>query len=138
MAETDNKPIISVKTQVRWGEMDAYEHVNNAMYFRYMEEARIQLLHHLGGSLDPQSTGPVIVNAEAEFLAAVTYPDSLRIDCSAGELGRSSFMSYYRIYSEAQQGKLVCRGSAKVVWVDHRLNQSTPLPEILRQRIGQA
>jgi acyl-CoA thioester hydrolase len=134
MPEKASKPLFSIKIPIRWGDMDAYGHINNAVYFRYMEEARVLMLQQLGGSLDPQSTGPVIVNAQAEFLGAVSHPDTLRVDCFAADPGRSSFMTHYELYSQ-QQDKLVTKGSAKVVWVDHRINQSVALPEALRSQI---
>ena len=46
---------------IRWGDMDAMGHVNNTLYFRYMEIVRIEWLHKIGGKPDPAGEGPVIV-----------------------------------------------------------------------------
>jgi acyl-CoA thioester hydrolase len=121
---------------VRWGDMDAYNHVNNTLYLRYMEEARIQLLANMGYSLEDPQQGPVVVNLQCSFIQAVTYPDTLAITCYAAEPGNSSFMTYYKLYSQQQQA-LVCEGSAKIVWINKVTNRSTPLPTELRGVIEQ-
>ncbi len=126
--DTLQKPIFICRIPVRWGDMDAYHHINNAMYLRYMEEARIQLLYQAGIKMDGRGLGPVIVNASCTFLLPVTYPDTLVIECYIGDPGRSSFMSYYKLYSQSQQDRLVCEGSAKIVWIDPAENKSVPLP----------
>jgi acyl-CoA thioester hydrolase len=123
-----SKPIFQTQVAVRWGDMDAYQHVNNAMYLRYMEEARIQLLHKMGIKLNGRGFGPVIINASSTFLVPLTYPDNVTIDCYLAEPGRSSFMSYYKLYSQSMENKFVCEGSAKIVWIDTQTNLSVALP----------
>ncbi len=133
--EIQKKPIFICRIPVRWGDMDAYGHINNAMYLRYMEEARIQLLYKAGIKMDGRGLGPVIVNASSTFLLPVTYPDTLVIECSVAEPGRSSFISYYRLYSQSLNDRLVCEGSAKIVWIDPDHGKSVPLPEKIRSMI---
>jgi acyl-CoA thioester hydrolase len=128
--------IFSTDIPVRWGDMDAYAHVNNTLYLRYMEEARILLLQRMGYALDDASQGPVVVNLQCTFLQPVVYPDSLTIECFADQAGNSSFMSYYKLYSQ-QQDNLVCEGSAKLVWIDKKTTRSHPLPDDIRQMIEQ-
>ncbi|WP_245600998.1 acyl-CoA thioesterase [Marinobacterium jannaschii] len=140
MTAMDNtaKLIFSTHIDVRWGDMDAYSHVNNAMYMRYLEEARVQLLAEMGASMDGNGIDPVIINVGCTFLQPVTYPERLRIDCYVGAPGRSSFMSWYRIYPESAPDQLASEGYAKVVWMDHRSGRSTPLPEKIRRRLPSA
>jgi acyl-CoA thioester hydrolase len=128
--------LFSMEMPVRWGDMDAFAHVNNTLYLRYMEEARILLLQEMGYTLDDPNQGPVVVNLQCSFLKPVVYPDSLTIECLADQAGNSSFMSYYRLYSQ-QQGSLVCEGSAKLVWIDKKTTRSRPLPDDIRQMIEQ-
>jgi acyl-CoA thioester hydrolase len=128
--------ICSIEIPVRWGDMDAYAHVNNTLYLRYMEEARVQLLDQMGFTLGDAQQGPVVVNLQSSFLQPVVYPDSIRVDCFAGEPGNSSFMTYYRLFSNQQQA-LVCEGSAKIVWIDKQSNRSTPLPDAIRRMLEQ-
>ena len=133
--EIHHAPLYVSRLAVRWGDMDAYGHVNNAMYLRYMEEARIQLLYKAGVKMDGRGPGPVIVNAQSTFLLPVTYPDTLIIECFAREPGRSSFMSYYKLFSQSLQNQLVCEGSAKIVWIDPAHGKSVPLPEFILNMI---
>jgi acyl-CoA thioester hydrolase len=131
MTNYDLSVIFSTHISIRWGDMDAYGHVNNTLYLRFMEEARIQLLLQMGYSLDNDQEGPVVINIQSTFLQPVIYPDTLTIDCYAAEPGNSSFMTYYKLYSQ-QQNSLVCEGSAKVVWINKKTNRSSPLPTSLR------
>lgn len=119
----------SCSIPVRWGDMDAYGHVNNALYMRYLEEARVQLLEAIGISLDPDGEAPVVINVGCTFFKPVVYPDTLRIDCYIKDPGRSSFMTIYQVYSEKDPENPVSEGYAKVVWIDHRTERSVPLPE---------
>jgi len=117
---------------VRWGDMDAYGHVNNAMYLRYLEEARCQMLAQLDVALEGSRIAPVVINVGCTFLRPVVYPDTLTIHCYGGEPGRSSFMSTYEVFSQAQGGQKVSEGYAKLVWMDHDTGRSVPMPDTIR------
>lgn len=120
---------------VRWGDMDAYGHVNNAMYLRYLEEARVQLLAKMGASMDGNGVDPVVINVGCTFYKPVVYPDTLSIACYVKDPGRSSFMTHYQIFSAADSRTPVSDGYAKVVWMDHHSGKSVPLPEQIRAQI---
>ncbi|HSN46762.1 MAG TPA: thioesterase family protein [Casimicrobiaceae bacterium] len=112
---------------IRWGDMDALGHVNNTVYFRYMEQARIEWLSGLfpdgtawGG------TGPVIVNASCTFLVPLVYPGEIEVRMFLGDPGRSSVGSSYEI---ALSGRTCAEGAAKMVWIDLATGRSAPLPE---------
>ncbi len=136
MSEFEGKKIYSCRLPVRWGDMDAYGHVNNAMYMRYLEEARVQLLAEMGATMDGRGIDPVIINVGCTFLRPVVYPETLRIDCYVGDAGRSSFMTWYRIYAESMPEQPASEGYAKVVWMDHRSGRSVPLPEAIRAQVA--
>jgi acyl-CoA thioester hydrolase len=129
--------LFSFEMPIRWGDMDAYAHVNNTLYLRYMEEARILLLQQMGYSLNDPDQGPVVVNLQCSFLQPVVYPDNLTIECFADKAGNSSFMSYYKLYSKQQQNSLVCEGSAKLVWIDKKSTRSRALPDDIRYMIDE-
>ena len=136
MSHLENlKPLLTTHIDIRWGEMDAYGHINNAMYLRCMEEARIRLLFQMGYKLDGRGQGPVIVNVSSTFLAPVEYPDQLSIDCYLSDAGRSSCMSHYKSYSEQKKHSCICDGSAKIVWIDTSTGKSIELPQAIREVI---
>jgi acyl-CoA thioester hydrolase len=109
--------------------MDALGHVNNTVYFRYMEQARIEWLygqeHELGMGFAAGS-GPVIVNASCTFLEPLVYPGECEVRMFLGELGRSSVGSFYEIWKD---GRMFASGAAKIVWIDLSTGRPTPLPE---------
>ncbi len=117
---------------VRWGDMDAYAHVNNTLYFRFCEQARVEWIELLGFPVATAAQlGPVIINAACTFLMPITYPATVRVRLFAGAPGRSSVMTWYEIGVEGDE-QVYAEGSAKVVWMDHRTGKSVPIPDTLR------
>ncbi len=117
---------------IRWGDMDAMGHVNNAAYFRYMEVVRIDWLHTLGGPPDPRGCGPVIVNAFCNFIRQLEYPGSVLARHYVANPGRSSFETYITLERTDAPGLVCASGGAKTVWVDFPAGKSVPLPDWLR------
>lgn len=130
MARDDQDPIFSYDIPVRWGDMDAFGHVNNTLYLRYCEEVRFQLLAAKGIEISPTSY-PVVVTVGCTFYTPVFHPDTLRIDCYLSEPGRSSFLIEFDIFSQKKPGKPVARAHSKVVWVDAE-GKSQALPDVVR------
>lgn len=124
---------------VRWGDMDAYGHVNNANYFRYFEQARVEWCEGLGYPVRPEAgEGMVIVTAACTFLIPVSYPATVVVDLFVGEPGRSSVMSWYELRVEGDE-RLYAEGSSKMVWMSQATGKSTPMPEDLKAHLqGQA
>ena len=120
---------------IRWGDMDAMGHVNNTVYFRYMEQARISWFEHLGVAPDPKGEGPVIVNASCTFMKQLVYPGNVEIRMYAGKIGRSSFETWLELRPSYDAATVYAEGAAKVVWVDFPKGRSTALPEKIRQII---
>ncbi|MFO7786535.1 MAG: thioesterase family protein [Halospina sp.] len=116
---------------VRWGDQDAYGHVNNTVYFRFFEEARIRWFDSLTLTADGQGEGPVIVTTAATFHQELVHPATIRVEVRTGRAGNSSLETIYRVL-DADDGTLYASGSAKVVWIDHDTGRPTPLPDQLR------
>lgn len=137
MSEVSSRRLVySCTLPVRWGDMDAFGHVNNAMYLRYLEEARVQMLvEMLGNQITEGDFATVVINVGCTFLKPITYPDTVRIDCYAGELGRSSFMTWYEVFALSDPEPMASEGYAKVVWMDRRTGKSAPLPDYLVQAV---
>ena len=126
------KLIYTARIPVRWGDMDAYGHVNNTVYFRFFEQARCEWIEHMGFRVSPEeATGPVIINASCTFLAPVNYPATVIINMYAGDPGRSSVMTWYELFIEGEE-RLYAEGAAKTVWMDMRSGKSAPLPDKVR------
>lgn len=124
---------LTTKIPVRWGDLDRYGHLNNTLYFRYFEQARIEWIEQKDFRVDPDETeGVVIVHADCTFLIPVNYPATAIVKVFAGEPGRSSVMNWYELYIEGDE-RLFATGSAKLVWVDNRTGKSLPLPAKMRE-----
>ena len=119
---------------VRWGDMDALGHVNNTVYFRYMEQVRIEWLTSFFDMAAESTAGPVLINSKCDFLRSIKYPDQIEVQMYIDVPGRSSFESHYQIYRLGPEKTLCAEGSGKVVWVDRTTEKSTPLPEVVLQQ----
>lgn len=124
------QPNFSCEIPLRWGDMDAFGHINNTLYLRYCEEARFQWLLEAGIKVLPDSY-PVVVTVGCTFLRPVIYPETIRVDCFATEPGRSSFEAQYRLYTRAEPSDPAAHAYSKIVWVGAD-GKSRPLPEKVR------
>ena len=126
---------------MRWGDMDAMGHVNNTLYFRYMEIGRMEWLHALlqqagqGPDAPPPGQGPVVVNAFCNFLRELRHPGSVLVRVYAANPGRSSFDTFYELLREDRPGEVYANGGAKVVWIDHEARKSVELPAAMRRAV---
>ena len=119
---------------IRWGDMDAMGHVNNTVYFRYMEQARIGFYERYGasGAGLPPDHGPVVINSSCTFRKALTYPGSVEVRVFAGEFGRTSLMTWYEIRPSYDPDVIYADGAAKACFIDMKRNKAVPLPQTLR------
>lgn len=119
---------------VAWGDMDAFGHVNNVLYYRYIESARIAYLEHL--NVFKYEVGPVVASSHCQYLKPVFYPDQLKIATRIEDLRQSAFRMNYVLWSETQQ-TIVAKAEAVIVFVDHKTMQKAVIPSDLRAAIIQ-
>lgn len=129
--EHRRKLIHTTTLPIRWGDMDAYGHVNNTVYFRYMEQARVEWLEDRGYQVRPGGDGPVIINAACTFLIPMTYPGTVEVRTYVGAIGRSSLQTYVEMRL-AGEATVYAEGLAKIVWWNTATGKSVPLPDALR------
>lgn len=129
--EHKKKLIHITKMPIRWGDMDAYGHVNNTVYFRYMEQARVEWIEAMAVPVRPGGAGPVIINASCTFLIPMNYPGTVEVRTFAGAIGRSSCQTYVEMRIECDD-RIYAEGAAKVVWMDTQTGKSVPLPDHVR------
>ena len=116
---------------IRWGDMDAMNHVNNTVYFRYLETARIDWFRSIGCPVDPRGEGALIVNAFCTFHKQLEYPGDIVVKMYVSDPGRSSFESWSTIERADDPGVVYASGGATTVWVDFAKQKSVPMPEWL-------
>ena len=130
--EHKRKLIYATNLPIRRGDMDAMNHVNNTVYFRYMEQARIEWLESLGyGTGQHTDEGPVIVNAGCTYLVPLVYPGNVEVRMFIGHPGRSSLPTHYELRLQGNE-KLYATGDAKMVWINPASGRSIPLPGNMR------
>lgn len=97
---------------VAWGEMDAFNHLNNVVFYRYAESARIAYLYKLG--MFAEGNMIVLAQSSCQYLSSVHFPDTLHIGVRCKKMGNTSIVFEYGFYSQAQQ-KIVAMGEAVIV-----------------------
>ena len=133
--EKPNEPrilLVTLAIAVRWGDMDANAHVNNATYFTYMEQARIEWLNTAGMQNTAAGEGPVVVKTSCTYLKPIAYPATLEIRVYGGAPGRTSFPTWYEIFDAADAAAKYAEGDATMVWTNRASGKSQPVPDALR------
>jgi acyl-CoA thioester hydrolase len=135
---TADRVLLSVlEIAVRWSDMDANRHVNNALYFTYFEQARIDWLERVGMQDTAAGEGPVVVQTSCNFTRPIPYPEMLELRVYGGAPGRTSFRTYYEIVGTRDTGVKYADGEAVMVWVNRNTGKSCALPEALRSLLTQ-
>lgn len=121
---------------VNWGEMDALGHVNNSVYFKYFESARLAYLEQIGAwdLLREHGITTVLASTQARYRLPLTYPDTIEVGARVAALMKDRFAMDYAVYSRRHQ-RVATQGSGLVVSVGREDGRKTPLPEALKRRI---
>ena len=131
----ENFPVI-VQFPIAWGEMDALGHVNNTVYFRYFESARVAYLTKIN-FIDPAANngiGSILASTQCDFRKALTYPDAVAIGARVMEIGNDRFTMEYRLVSHRLQ-KIAAEGKGIIVSYNYHEKRKTDLPEAIRRNI---
>lgn len=128
-------PVV-VEQDVAWGDMDAYAHVNNVVYFRYFENARIPWLDRVGWmkSREESGKGPIIASTSARYRRPVSYPDRLLVGVRAADVQADRVTIEYRLVSTTLNA-IAADGQAVVVSYDYRAAAKCPIPDAVRAAI---
>ena len=121
---------------IRWGDMDTMGHVNNTLYFRYFEIARLEWIYRVGAAAHPGAgEGPVIVNAFCNFIRQLEFPGDVRVRTYLGALGKTSFDTFHEMLRTDDPETVYANGGATVVWVDFPQQKSVPMSDHARALI---
>jgi acyl-CoA thioester hydrolase len=128
-------PVV-IRSLVHWGEMDAYGHVNNTVFFRYFETARMAFLGRCGflASYEHDRIGAILHSTDCRFRRPVFHPDEVLIGARALDVSGDRFTMAYRVVSLAQQ-ETVAEGEAVIVAYDYGAGRKTALPEDVREGV---
>ena len=130
------KLVYEMVVPIRWGDMDAMNHLNNAMYFRYLETVRIEWMNSIGCAPDVAGEGPVIVNAFCNFYKQLQYPAEVLIKMYVSDAGRTTFETWGTMELTTAPGVICAAGGATTIWVDFPIQKAKTLPDWLRQIVS--
>jgi acyl-CoA thioester hydrolase len=120
--------VATIHLALRWGDMDALGHLNNTVYFRFLEEGRISWLNNLQAQ-PTAAAGFLLASAGCNFRRAVGYPETVAISTFIANIGRSSISLYQEIRSVGEGETLYADSDSRLVWADFARGQAMPMPE---------
>jgi acyl-CoA thioester hydrolase len=128
-------PVI-VEQFVAWGDMDYYRHVNNTVYFRYFENARLEYFRQLGWFKYEEETGvgPILADTQCRFRKPLSYPDRIFIAARIPTIGEDRMPMEYRLVSHRLDA-IAAEGQGTIVTYSYRDGKKVPVPEEIRRRI---
>ena len=128
-------PIV-VRIPVLWSDLDAYGHVNNAVLFRYFEQARMEYLARCGfiESYEKDKVGAILHSASCRFRKPIFHPDTVEVGTRVTEMEDDRFTMEYVVRSTAQDA-VAAEGTAVVVSYDYMAGKKTSLPPQVRVAI---
>ncbi len=118
---------------VQWGDQDAFGHVNNVVYIRWLESARVDLLKACPSTVSMSGTGPgpILASVQCDFRRQLRFPDWVFVGSRITRIGRSSADIGHAIVSGAQ-GEIVAEGKSVIVVFDYTLQRVCRIPDDLR------
>ncbi len=130
-----NRWPVTIELPVQWGDMDSFGHVNNVVYLRWFESARIAYFEKAGILSQMPDIGPIQARQVIDYRLPLRYPDRLLVSATVTKLGNTSFTMGLRARSHAHDRAIAAEGEAVIVMVDYRNNRKVPLGEVLRKNI---
>ena len=128
-------PVV-IERAVRWGEMDAFRHVNNTVYFRWFEDGRIAYFERLDLEkiMEETGVGPILGSTECRFRLPLVYPARISIGTTVSDLASGRFVMDYRIVSHRHLA-VAAEGRGTLVAFDYRKGIKSRYPDLVQERI---
>ena len=125
-----------IPSTVEWGDMDAFQHVNNTVYFRYFERIRIDWFREFGfiRFMQEHKIGPILASTRCRFKVALEYPDSILVGTYISELQDDRFLMNYAIYSN-KRNCIAAEGDGLIVNYDYNTGKKANIPAEIKTRL---
>lgn len=130
--------LFAARLDVRWRDLDAFNHVNNATYLTYLEEARLQWLRHVPGPWFDEHSMPVLAASEVNYRQPIEWPAQLKVELACARLGNSSITLTHRIVDAHDAQRLYSDGQVVLVWMNPTNGKSVALPQAIRDAVHAA
>jgi acyl-CoA thioester hydrolase len=131
----DAFPVI-IEIPIAWGEMDAFQHVNNTVYLRHFESVRIAYFERIEIIEFMQQTGigPILAATNCVYKIPLTYPDTVSVGAKVDRIEEDRFSMSYATVSHRHR-KLAASGTGSLVTFDYRKGCKAPVPKEIAARI---
>jgi len=130
--------VYQLSLPVRWADMDVNAHVNNTRYFTYFESARLAWFESVCARGQRNGQGAVVAHASCNYRRPIPYPETVRVNLYVGAPRRSSFTTYYDLFSASDESIKYGDGQAVMVWVDRASGKSLPIADYMRSVLAPA
>ena len=130
MSDLKGKYPIVLSEDLNWGDMDAMQHINNCVYYRFFENA-LMAFFEASGMINHQEKmrfGPILASSRCDFRAPLTYPDTVQVAAVVEEIWPKRLRMKYFVYSEGLR-KLAAEGDGMIVYYDYENAVSTEIPD---------
>jgi len=130
-------PVV-VSLEVEWGDQDSFGHVNNTVYLKWCETARVVYLEKVGmwPLIKKEGRGPILASVACDYRQPVVFPDTVQVGARVSKIGRSSFRMEHAVVS-VSQGAVVAESHTTLVFIEYEKGKSLPLPPEIRRVIEQ-
>ena len=129
---------VSIKLPVQWGDLDAFNHVNNAKYFSYFESVRIAYFEKLGvmgNDIQNDNIAPILAHTECRFKLPLNYPDSILVGARITENHSHGFLMQYAVYSQQHQ-VITSVGTGRIVMLNYATHEKVKVNEEIQTKIN--
>ena len=128
-------PVV-IEFPIAWGDMDAFQHVNNIMYFKYFESARISYFEKIDflEVMNETGIGPILASTQCKYKIPLTYPDFITVGAKVDNMEKERFIMKYAVISHKHE-KIAALGEGVLVTFDYQNNKKTLIPDRIRKRI---
>ena len=132
---TSDYPVV-VEFPIAWGDMDAFQHVNNVVYFKYFESSRISYFEKINflEVMTETGIGPILASTECKYKIPLTYPDTVSVCAKVKKMDEDRFVMSYAVVSHKHK-KIAASGEGMLVTFNYRTNEKVLIPDSIREKI---
>lgn len=139
-ARTSADLLYRMPLSLRWRDLDAFNHVNNATFMTYLEEARIRWFDTLGGDWVTEAVAPLLAAVHMNYRQPISYPANVVVEMRCERAGNTSLTIGHRILADGAitmggEPALHADGKVVIVWIDRASGRPCPLPEMIRKAV---
>jgi acyl-CoA thioester hydrolase len=136
MKELISAYTVAIEIPIAWGDMDAFQHVNNTVYFKLFESARISYFEKLAfiEFMNKTGIGPILASTQCRFKIPLTYPDQVTVGAKVDTFEKDRFIMKYAVISHKHK-KMAALGEGTLVTFDYQKNKKALIPDEIRKRI---